>query len=81
ELALSLFGITRADSGDIYLEGKPVTIKDNTHAVKLGIAYVSEPRPGVVLEIHLQIALFCIIFLVQELLYLQRYLVVFSGGL
>lgn len=44
ELALSLFGITRADSGDIYLEGKPVTIKDNTHAVKLGIAYVSEDR-------------------------------------
>lgn len=44
ELALSLFGITRPDSGDIYLEGKPVTIKDNTHAVKLGIAYVSEDR-------------------------------------
>ncbi len=44
ELALSLFGITHPDSGDIYLEGKKVEIKDNTQAVELGIAYVSEDR-------------------------------------
>ncbi|WP_409558192.1 sugar ABC transporter ATP-binding protein [Atlantibacter sp.] len=44
ELALSLFGITHPDSGDIYLEGKKVIIKDNTEAAKLGIAYVSEDR-------------------------------------
>ena len=44
ELALSLFGITHPDSGDIYLEGKKVVIKDNTQAAKLGIAYVSEDR-------------------------------------
>lgn len=44
ELALSLFGITHPDSGEIFLEGKKVTIKDNTEAAKLGIAYVSEDR-------------------------------------
>lgn len=44
ELALSLFGITHPDSGDIYLNGKKVHIKDNTRATEMGIAYVSEDR-------------------------------------
>lgn len=44
ELALSLFGVTHPDSGDIYLDGKKVMIKDNTQAVEMGIAYVSEDR-------------------------------------
>lgn len=44
ELALSLFGITHPDGGDIYLDGKKVVIKDNARAAKMGIAYVSEDR-------------------------------------
>ncbi|WP_370546547.1 sugar ABC transporter ATP-binding protein [Edwardsiella tarda] len=44
ELALSLFGITHPDSGDILLDGKKIRIKDNTQAREMGIAYVSEDR-------------------------------------
>lgn len=44
ELALSLFGITRPDSGKISIDGNDVRIKDNTHAIELGIGYVSEDR-------------------------------------
>ncbi|EGC1290956.1 sugar ABC transporter ATP-binding protein [Salmonella enterica] len=44
ELALSLFGITHPDSGEILLDGKKVQIKDNTQAREMGIAYVSEDR-------------------------------------
>lgn len=44
ELALSLFGITRPDSGRIAIDGNDVRIKDNTHAIELGIGYVSEDR-------------------------------------
>ncbi|MEC5344281.1 sugar ABC transporter ATP-binding protein [Brenneria populi] len=44
ELALSLFGITHPDGGDIYLDGRKVRIKDNAQAAEMGIAYVSEDR-------------------------------------
>lgn len=44
ELALSLFGITHPDDGDIYLDGKKISVRDSTNAAKLGIAYVSEDR-------------------------------------
>lgn len=44
ELALSLFGITHPDGGDIYLDGQKVRIKDNAQATEIGIAYVSEDR-------------------------------------
>ncbi|HBO22061.1 MAG TPA: lipase [Providencia sp.] len=44
ELALSLFGITHPDSGELFIEDKPVTLKNNTHAIKQGIGYVSEDR-------------------------------------
>lgn len=44
ELALSLFGITHPDSGEIAIDGNPVQIKDNTRAIELGIGYVSEDR-------------------------------------
>ena len=44
ELALSLFGMTRPDSGEIYLEGRPITLANNQDAIRAGIAYLSEDR-------------------------------------
>ena len=44
ELALSLFGITRPDSGEMRVEGKPIIFKSNAQAIKHGIGYVSEDR-------------------------------------
>ncbi len=44
ELARVLFGLTPADSGEIRLRGKPVTITSPGYAVALGIAYVPEDR-------------------------------------
>lgn len=44
ELALSVFGMTRPDSGEIYLDGKPVRFTSNRQAIAAGIAYVSEDR-------------------------------------
>ena len=44
ELALSLFGMTRPDSGEILLNGQPVSLRSNRDAIAHGIAYVSEDR-------------------------------------
>ena len=44
ELCLSLFGLTKPDSGEIYLEGQPVRFSSNRDAIKAGIGYVSEDR-------------------------------------
>jgi rhamnose transport system ATP-binding protein len=44
ELALTLFGLTPATSGEILLYGKPVTIRNPGQARELGIAYVPEDR-------------------------------------
>ena len=44
ELARALFGLNSADSGEILLQEKAVTIKSVEDAVKLGIAYVPENR-------------------------------------
>ena len=44
ELALTIFGITPATSGEILLDGKPVTIGSPETARDLGIAYVPEDR-------------------------------------
>jgi rhamnose transport system ATP-binding protein len=52
ELARVLFGVTPADSGDIILNGRPVTISSPQQAVTHGIAYVPEDRRrhGIILE-------------------------------
>jgi rhamnose transport system ATP-binding protein len=52
ELARILFGLTPADSGEIRLGGRPVSIRTPAQAVELGIAYVPEDRRrhGVILE-------------------------------
>ena len=44
ELALSIFGMTHPDSGTILLEGKPIKLRTNSEAKKLGIGYVPEDR-------------------------------------
>ena len=42
----SLFGITRPDSGEIYLNGEKVEIKSPKDAINHGLAYVTEDRKG-----------------------------------
>jgi simple sugar transport system ATP-binding protein len=52
ELALSLFGMTRPDSGEIRVNGRAVKLRSNREAVASGIAYVPEDRlkHGLVLD-------------------------------
>ncbi len=44
ELALALFGMTQIDSGEILIDGTPHTLGSNQVAIAAGIAYVSEDR-------------------------------------
>ncbi len=44
ELALTLFGMNRQDSGSIKLNGTEVSFKSNFDAIQAGIAYVPEDR-------------------------------------
>ena len=52
ETARALFGADPMDSGDIYVNGKKVTIKSPQDAVKCGIGYLSEDRKryGIVVQ-------------------------------
>jgi simple sugar transport system ATP-binding protein len=44
ELALCLFGMTQPDGGSIAIDGTPVSLRSNQDAIRAGIAYVSEDR-------------------------------------
>lgn len=44
ELALSIFGLNKPDSGEIFMEGKEVTISCPQDAIDLGIGLVPEER-------------------------------------
>jgi len=44
DVARAIFGVAPATSGVIEIDGKPVTIKEPTDAISLGIALVSEDR-------------------------------------
>ena len=44
EVALGLFGIEPAHSGQIHFNGQPIKIKSSQQAIKMGIAYVPEDR-------------------------------------
>jgi rhamnose transport system ATP-binding protein len=52
ELARTIFGITPADSGEMFLNGEQIEIRSAQDAVTRGIAYVPEDRRrhGVILE-------------------------------
>jgi len=44
ELALSLFGMTRPDKGELHVDGQAVTLRSNRDAIRHGIAYLAEDR-------------------------------------
>ncbi len=44
ELALALFGMTQLHHGEILADGKPLQLRSNQDAIRAGIAYVSEDR-------------------------------------
>ena len=44
ELALSIFGMSKPDEGEIFVKGQRVDFKSNKDAIKAGIAYVPEDR-------------------------------------
>jgi simple sugar transport system ATP-binding protein len=44
EIAVSLFGMSRADAGEIRVDGKPMRLRSNRDAINAGIAYLSEDR-------------------------------------
>jgi len=44
EMALSLFGLNRPDSGRILLDGTPIAIRSPRDAIRHGIAYLPEDR-------------------------------------
>ncbi|MFV0362322.1 MAG: sugar ABC transporter ATP-binding protein [Suipraeoptans sp.] len=52
ETARAIFGADKLDSGEIYVKGKKVNIKNPQDAVKLGIGYLSEDRKrfGIIVE-------------------------------
>lgn len=52
ELCLSLFGMTQPESGEIRINGRAVTLRNNRDAIKHGIGYVSEDRltQGLIME-------------------------------
>jgi simple sugar transport system ATP-binding protein len=56
ELALSLFGMTLPDAGEIRFGGRPLKLSANRDAIAAGIAYVSEDRLNVGLNMKQSIA-------------------------
>ncbi len=44
ELALSIFGMTRPDSGHMFVDGKPVSFRSQMDAIHAGVSYLSEDR-------------------------------------
>jgi rhamnose transport system ATP-binding protein len=55
EVARTIFGVEKPESGRIYLDGKEVTIENPGQALDLGIAYLSESRGefGLVLQLDI----------------------------
>lgn len=56
ELALSLFGMTSLERGALRLSGKSLRLRDNQDAIRNGIAYVSEDRLTLGLNLRQSIA-------------------------
>jgi rhamnose transport system ATP-binding protein len=56
DVGLALFGVEPADGGVITFGGRTVEIKTPEHAMRLGIAYVTEDRRGLGLSLPMSIA-------------------------
>jgi simple sugar transport system ATP-binding protein len=56
ELALALFGMSPLERGEILLDGAPLHLRSNQDAVRAGIAYVSEDRLTLGLNLKQSIA-------------------------
>ena len=56
ELALSLFGMSRTESGEILVNEKPIRLRSNRDAIAAGIAYVSEDRLSLGLNLRQSVA-------------------------
>jgi simple sugar transport system ATP-binding protein len=56
ELALALFGMTRLDSGEVRIDGDRAALSSNQDAIAAGIAYVSEDRLTLGLNLRQSIA-------------------------
>ena len=52
ELALSLFGMSPPDQGELRLQGQPLKVRNNSEAIAAGIAYVSEDRLSIGLNMR-----------------------------
>lgn len=51
EIVETIFGLRKKDSGDVFIEGKKAEIKKPKDAIDLGIAFVSEDRKSVGLNL------------------------------
>lgn len=56
ETMQALFGITKPESGEVYLKGEKVELKKPVDAINHGIAYVTEDRKGEGLVLPMSIA-------------------------
>ncbi|HET7677908.1 MAG TPA: sugar ABC transporter ATP-binding protein, partial [Candidatus Limnocylindrales bacterium] len=56
DVGLALFGISPADSGELLVDGRPVTIRSPHDALERGIAYATEDRHALGLVMPLSIA-------------------------
>jgi simple sugar transport system ATP-binding protein len=56
ELALALFGMSRLDRGDLAVEGRRLSFASNQGAIAAGIAYVSEDRLSLGVNLRQSIA-------------------------
>lgn len=52
ELALTLFGMAPPDRGEVRLAGRPLRVRSNREAIDAGIAYVSEDRLSIGLNMR-----------------------------
>jgi ABC-type sugar transport system ATPase subunit len=52
ELVRTIFGLSKSDSGDLFVNGKLEVIQNPNHAIKLGFGYITEDRhkEGLILE-------------------------------
>lgn len=67
ELALSLFGMTRPDAGRIAIDGHAVRLRSNQDAIRAGIAYVSEDRLNLGLNLRQSIGDNMVLAVLNEL--------------